>query len=300
MAGNQNEWFERLKTWLPVVAVVTGIIIYIVHAEIGPLRTDLASLTVQLASAKDDISKLKDDGKNTNARIDNMLSDALKRAFPVPAAGVKPTKQQINAASRILELARAEQANIDPVVLKNVGENVAALTTKPQLATVAWDGLNQAVSYRSFLNKDYVPKFSDLTEITGTEDYSPDVNLSGPGSSGVMSGHALSVWYAGGHQPDKQSARMELLSKPRAHGSGIGFFIIDGGTSAIGLDGIYMKNVIVRNAVVDYDGGPIKLENVYFVNCTFRLKRTPAVRDFGTRMLQAAAISFDTTRVPAA
>src|SRR5260370_38272487 len=128
MAGNKNEWIERLKTWLPVATAIAFVVIYIVHAEVSPLRTDIASLTAQLASAKDDINKLKDDLKPSNNRIDTMLSHALKRAFPAPAAGGKPRKQQIHAASRICEPARGEKANIDPVVLKNVGENVAALT----------------------------------------------------------------------------------------------------------------------------------------------------------------------------
>lgn len=297
MGGNQNEWIERLKTWLPVATVIAVVVIYIVHAEIAPLRTDIASLTAQLAAAKDDINNLKDGLKTTNNRIDTTLSDALKRAFPATAVGVKPTKQQINAAGRILELARTEKANIDSVVLKNVGENVAALTTQPQLSSAAWDSLSQAVSYRSFLNKGYVPKLSDLTPATGKEDYSTDVNITGLGASGAR---ALSVWFGGGHQPDRESARMELLNKPRRHGSGFGFLVLDGGDASIGLDGMYMKNVIVRNVVVDYGGGPVKLENVYFVNCTFRLKKTVPVREFSTRMLQAAAISFTTVSAPSA
>src|SRR5207245_10955818 len=44
------------------------------------------------------------------------------------------------------------------------------------------------------------------------------------------------------------------------------------------LDGEYWKNVTIKNARIVYKGGPIQLENVYFVNCTFDMQFTnPAV-----------------------
>jgi hypothetical protein len=48
------------------------------------------------------------------------------------------------------------------------------------------------------------------------------------------------------------------------------------------LDGEYMKNVVVRNAVVKYEGGPLKLENTHFGNCTFQFLQTPGSRELGT------------------
>lgn len=38
------------------------------------------------------------------------------------------------------------------------------------------------------------------------------------------------------------------------------------------LDGVYWKNGTFNNSVVEYDGGPMVLENVKFVNCTFIMK----------------------------
>ena len=59
------------------------------------------------------------------------------------------------------------------------------------------------------------------------------------------------------------------------------------------LDGEYMKNVIVRNAVVKYEGGPLKLENTHFVNCTFQFQQTPTSRDLGLQLLAGGSVNFE-------
>ena len=37
------------------------------------------------------------------------------------------------------------------------------------------------------------------------------------------------------------------------------------------LDKMYLKNVVLVNVYVVYKGGPIELENVNFLNCTFQI-----------------------------
>lgn len=40
----------------------------------------------------------------------------------------------------------------------------------------------------------------------------------------------------------------------------------------IQLDNAFLKNVIIKDSLIVYDGGPLILENVFFVNCTFVLR----------------------------
>ncbi len=40
------------------------------------------------------------------------------------------------------------------------------------------------------------------------------------------------------------------------------------------LDDTHWRNVVFTNVVIEYGGGPIELENVRFVNCTFRMQYT--------------------------
>ncbi len=51
-----------------------------------------------------------------------------------------------------------------------------------------------------------------------------------------------------------------------------------------------MKNVIIRNSDIVYSGEPALLENVYFVNCTFKrsFKMTPNGRALGIKVLSCS------------
>jgi hypothetical protein len=37
------------------------------------------------------------------------------------------------------------------------------------------------------------------------------------------------------------------------------------------IDGLKMRRIILQNAIVAYDGGDVVLEDVYFLNCIFRM-----------------------------
>ena len=58
------------------------------------------------------------------------------------------------------------------------------------------------------------------------------------------------------------------------------------------LDGMLMKNVVIRNATVSYSGGPVSLQNVIFANCVFLLPNETKPRDFATAVLNQPAIRF--------
>jgi hypothetical protein len=111
---------------------------------------------------------------------------------------------------------------------------------------------------------------------------------------------AVKVGFAGGHVPQEQSARLESLADPQPHGSGFGFFVIEGGNQAIVLDGMYIKNAIVRNARIIYNGAAVRLESVYFVNCTFRfplfekvhLDVQKPLRNLSDAILHATAVNY--------
>lgn len=105
---------------------------------------------------------------------------------------------------------------------------------------------------------------------------------------------AFHVSFAGGHESSEKSARLERLDKPQPEGSEFAFYVVDGGLDTIVLDGAYMRHVVLRNADIQYDGGPIKLEDVYFVNCTFhsRFKLTPRTMDLSRQLLASASITF--------
>lgn len=274
--------------------------IYVIHSETNQLRTDISVLQTNSASTKDDIASLRNEIKSTNERIDAALTHALDKLVSGKGA---PTKGSVllEKGQTILAIAKSIDAKLNPNSLAGYGKSISRLTNSPSLSPVAWHGLTQAVNYRTFLNADYAPKPSDFAPATGNEDYKNSISLlpDQPINDNIP---AVKVSFAGGHIPQEQSARLEFLTNPQPHGSGFGFFVIDGGNEAIVLDGAYMKNVIVRNARIVYNGASVRLENVYFVNCTFRFPlieqfhpdRQKPVRHLSDAILQATAVNFST------
>jgi hypothetical protein len=252
-----------------------------------------------IAQLKDSITRIDGDVKKANDRIDGALSDALDKLVGTKKASNNGS-ELLEKGQTIISLATAIDAKLRPASLTQYGKLVSSFTERPVVSQAAWRTLTQAVDYRTFLNAQYAPKPSDFTPATGKEDYKSDINLfpDRPTNPNIP---ALKVGFAGGHVPQDQSARLELLTNPHPHGSGFGFFVIEGGNDALVLDGMYMKNVIVRNARVIYNGASVRLENVYFVNCKFRfplfekfkIEQKP-VRGLSDAILEAVAVNFST------
>lgn len=296
-----DNWIARVLALLSILGAIYTVIHFVVKAELSDLNIKVETANTNITRLQDSIVRIDNDTKKTNERIDKVLSDALDKLV----AGRKPTNEQrlLEKGEIILSLAKSIHAKLTPASLTRYGKSVSALTNSPSLSHTAWRSLTQAVDYRTFLNADYDPKPSDFTPSTGHEDYRFNLNLF-PDKPANKSIPAVIVGTAGGHVSKEQSARLEWLTAANPHGSGFGFIVMEGGNEAIVLDGMYMKNVIVRNARVIYNGAPVRLENVYFVNCTFRyplLEKLPLelqnpVRNLSDAILEAASVNFSKGR----
>jgi hypothetical protein len=60
------------------------------------------------------------------------------------------------------------------------------------------------------------------------------------------------------------------------------------------LDGITWKNIVFVNSRIRYEGGPLALENVTFVNCTFQTTQN----NEGIKLLRYAALDKNYLKVP--
>jgi hypothetical protein len=58
------------------------------------------------------------------------------------------------------------------------------------------------------------------------------------------------------------------------------------------LDGHHFKNVIFENIQITYDGGPLILENVAFINCSFHLGQNEEVALFASNVLKSKEVVF--------
>jgi hypothetical protein len=90
-----------------------------------------------------------------------------------------------------------------------------------------------------------------------------------------------------GALPSADAARMDRIGLDRNADKPFGnqWILLFGG--GFTLDGLELKHVVFRDVHVGYDGGPIEMEDVYFFNCTFDLRRTVGGENLAVAFLNA-------------
>jgi hypothetical protein len=287
---------KKFLAWLGGIAAVIGVLgsfygitKYIVHSETEQVRTDIATMRSDIARLKDDTLQNHNDIVRVDSRINDQFTKALDRV--AGDVKVKPTKDSLEKSQEIIRLASTIGATIDPVTLAKYGTAITAASADVQLVSVAGKTLQQAADYRSFLNKDFIPSLKNLTPWRDSQYRTSLFFKPTPNTEGI----AATIYFAGGKADSEHSARLEFLSNPQTVPSETGLFVVNGGLDAIMLDGMYMKNVIIRNAAIFYGGGKVRLENVTFVNCTFSFITNKPTFKLGDAILQAAQVTFSNT-----
>jgi hypothetical protein len=95
--------------------------------------------------------------------------------------------------------------------------------------------------------------------------------------------------------PVSQSARLEPIGEPTKQDGPDGPFSILGVGGAIELDGVNARHVVFQGTEIYYNGGPLNLYEVAFVNCLFHLENNPSTRAFAQVVLTAPTINFEPT-----
>jgi len=214
-------------------------------------------------------------------------AEAQMAEHKLQKAGDNPlSPDSAQTARDVLAAAKATDVKIQIRVIKDTGARFLEIANQnPE----AWSTVQEYLSYRSVINVDLYPR---LTPATGKSNYRSSVTISAlPPHQGYEK--AYGVYFAGGYATGDKSARLENLKNPQSQGSEFAFFIIDGGADTIALDDSWMRNVIIRNCNLSYAGGRVRLENVWFVNCTFyNFEVTPEVKQLGAALLAHAPVTF--------
>jgi hypothetical protein len=211
----------------------------------------------------------------------------------IQTAANPTSKEAISAAKQILATATQQGVQIPPDVLARAGQKfINASRDNPD----AWNASLAFLDYRTLLNADLAPQPPSPKTVqpnTKVGAYSFALNLKPkPGTQQQQHVVAVSVTTSEPTRHPEESARLELLSAPQAQGSGVAKIVITGGADELVLDDQYLKNVTVINADIDYEGGPVRLENVLFVNCRFHFANQQRSRDLGNSILRTALVNF--------
>lgn len=61
----------------------------------------------------------------------------------------------------------------------------------------------------------------------------------------------------------------------------------------LALDGVYWHDNLFVDSVITYRGGPVRIKDVQFLNCTFKIERTRRAIQFGLAVVRNSTVSVD-------
>ena len=272
-----NRWLGIVAGMVAIGAALFGGIRYIVSSEVSALRDDVK----RLEALPDKIASL---GERV-ARLEGQLN--IKTAAAAPTS-----KEAADDAKKTLENAKSANLKFDVNVIRDAGDQFLSAGQKDP---IAWDAALAFVEYRSWLNLSVSPVSGKAQGKNTNYRYqlnlipNPDVHAQ---TTPVVAARVTEIF---GPVAAEDSARIESLDKPQVEGSGVRYLVVQGITDIIVLDGEYLKNAVIRDSVVEYRGGAVRLQNVYFINCTFRFHQSRRSASLGRTMLASASVTFESS-----
>jgi hypothetical protein len=190
--------------------------------------------------------------------------------------------------------ALAAKTDIDPAIVARLGEDLPSFveSSTSEISQAAWRATLQLSAYRSFLNSRHGPNTSmavptkppgvdmwvefDERRLPGTKEaffgvrYLPN--------EPIVSGSESAMFVRIGNEN-------KVVRAPRS-------WVVEGQGVEIRLDGYHVRNSIIQDAHIVYDGGPLILESVSFVNCVFTFKNTPTGQQLATNIVTQLPLNF--------
>ena len=235
------------------------------------------------------ISAVRTTNNELAAKITVSGPDAAKAVQKLLTTRTK-SPLSINEVAAVIDEAASKKIKIPQEAILAAGTNLLAAPVGQ--GDTAWDSLLKLARYRSVLNEEYAPSPTLSLPIASTE--FPNWKLADP--------HWNSFVRLVGKVPFDRSARLEFLNKPNHSDLPYGpeWSFVYPHDHSIVLDGKLVRNVIFMGGTIEYGGGPLTMEQTYFVNCTFRSSRSASTQKFLTAILAGPTTSFDSSSKTAA
>jgi len=287
-----------IKTWLKgnlgatiagglVVAVLSLLLslLWSLNGDFREMKGALSGFAKQLDGVSSDVTGLKGDVASLRRQLDFLNGEFVAQRLAT-AAQEPQNPQSVREAKSILTGLREKKVKLDLSAIESAGSK---LITASYRSDEAWGVVGKLLDYRSFLAEEDISSLGKLTRIPEeTSSYRFNINPVGPAAEGPN----FQIMQVGGLAPPEQSARLEQLSARNPTGSGVRTIVVEGYGHGLSLDDTRMEHVVVRNAKIFYNGGPIRLVDVRFVDCEFFIARsTPAV-ELAKVLLRPAAATY--------
>lgn len=269
---------------LSILAVLFGGVWFLIQQSIAPLTVEIRELKERVGRAEKAVIR-------TDKRIEDLLSKALDRALQTgfAAKNTAHLREALEYGRFIIETARETDTSLDQRVVAEFGRRAAtAQITDAEVANVAWTAASEALRYRSALNAKAAPDTSRARPLS-------DVTPGWKADLVFDKDTRVVLTFTGGAVPINQAAGYEDLGTKQAPDVKVGpAFLVITGPGMARLDGKRLKNVLFRDMDIWYDGGRVTMETVYFVNCTFHIRRNQRGQGFNLAVLQAPQTDFQT------
>jgi hypothetical protein len=163
--------------------------------------------------------------------------------------------------------ARSASIDLNPTVVANLGDKILGLQQSPG----AWPTVLELMDYRSFFNTSLAPQLGQhpRTQLPLTELWMGYTIK--PIHPGIPIPTPKVIAYGKG-VPKSEAAVMEPIGQESQVPVQPLFMVVDATGWALNLSGQHLKNVIIENAEIHYEGGNLILEDVWFINCIFKME----------------------------
>ena len=191
--------------------------------------------------------------------------------------------KSIAAVQQILSTAKARKIAIPQDVIESIGKQfVDASRTNVR----AWSAALDFLEYRS--------SFNGLPSIIFHSDgYIPPGTLWTQYSIPTPPGENHPHFTPSVESTDiSQAAEMGPIVNPPAQVTKVASKYLLGQGGAVILDGQHLRQIVLENVAVHYNGGPLILENVTFINCRFIVDNLDNGRSLGAALLAASQVTI--------
>lgn len=186
-------------------------------------------------------------------------------------------------ASEILNAAKKDGTRLDQELITVAGKEFISAgisTGDPQV----W---NAGLAFLNYRTTENTVRAATTDELTLAD---KDTRHRWEAIFPMDSGKANVIFAHGKAVPAEKAAVFEQIGKHLNIGKTVRseFILLGGSTGFPGgwkLDGVRMKNVIFKDTEITYEEGPLEMQNVHFVNCTFNVSKRPNGLNFATSVL---------------
>jgi hypothetical protein len=236
------------------IGTVIGLFLTLVAITLGSLYQSFGHVEKEATfrtETKDTLDHIDDHLK----KIDDTLS-----AIQLASAARDPADPK-NAleAKRLVTVARENSIQLPSAVIQ---ENGLRFVEASEKSPVAWDTALAFLAYKSFINTFAINI--------------PNFQADKAGTTAILMNYPLGQnppkFFSAGTAPKDLAAQLMKIGDDMNAGKNFGIGYIFGFGGATVLDGMQLRNVVFRDVHVVYSGGPLKMTNVFFLNCTFEMK----------------------------